>query len=220
MASRKGDKLRAYNQIKQLARNNEIVLCALNVDGNADKQKAFSMLQPYCVSVNFIDITKVSVLFNIIIAFFTGKPLQCGFYFSRNAKRKIHSLIKKHQPEMLYCQFIRVAPYIIKENLPKTIDYQDVLSIGMKRRADIAPFYLKPFFLTEYKRLRRYENYVFDLFDVKTIISEQDRDFIDHPEKDKIVIVPNGVDHDFLNLKIERKFMMSFLLVIWHIRPM
>lgn len=27
------------------------------------------MLQPYCVSVNFIDITKVSVLFNIIIAF-------------------------------------------------------------------------------------------------------------------------------------------------------
>lgn len=41
MASRKGDKLRAYNQIKQLARNNEIVLCALNVDGNADKQKAF-----------------------------------------------------------------------------------------------------------------------------------------------------------------------------------
>lgn len=69
MASRKGDKLRAYNQIKQLARNNEIVLCALNVDGNADKQKAFSMLQPYCVSVNFIDITKVSVLFNIIIAF-------------------------------------------------------------------------------------------------------------------------------------------------------
>jgi len=201
----KGDKLRAYNQIKQLARNNEIVLCALNVDGNADKQKAFSMLQPYCVSVNFIDITKVSVLFNIIIAFFTGKPLQCGFYFSRNAKRKIHSLIKKHQPEMLYCQFIRVAPYIIKENLPKTIDYQDVLSIGMKRRADIAPFYLKPFFLTEYKRLRRYENYVFDLFDVKTIISEQDRDFIDHPEKDKIVIVPNGVDHDFFKPQNRKK---------------
>lgn len=106
---------------------------------------------------------------------------------------------------MLYCQFIRVAPYIIKENLPKTIDYQDVLSIGMKRRADIAPFYLKPFFLTEYKRLRRYENYVFDLFDVKTIISEQDRDFIDHPEKDKIVIVPNGVDHDFFKPQNRKK---------------
>ncbi len=193
----KGDKLRAYNQIKQLAKNNEIVLCALNADGNADKQKAFSMLQPYCVSVNFIDIAKISVLFNIIRAFLTGKPIQCGFYFSCGAKRKIHSIIKKHKPDMLYCQFVRVAPYIIDEKIPKTIDYQDVLSMGMKRRADIAPFYLKPFFVTEYKRLRRYERYVFDRFDVKTIISEQDRNFIDHPDKEKIAVVPNGVDHDF-----------------------
>ena len=44
----KGDKLRAYNQIKQLAKNNDIVLCALNDDRKIDKQKAFRALQPYC----------------------------------------------------------------------------------------------------------------------------------------------------------------------------
>ena len=36
----KGDKLRAFNQIKQLAQNNEVVLCALN-DKKANKEEAF-----------------------------------------------------------------------------------------------------------------------------------------------------------------------------------
>ena len=36
----KGDKLRAYNQIKQLSNDNEVVLCALNTDKNANKEEA------------------------------------------------------------------------------------------------------------------------------------------------------------------------------------
>ena len=47
----KGDKLRAYNQIKQLAKNNEVILCALNTDRNNNKEEAFKALQPYCSSV-------------------------------------------------------------------------------------------------------------------------------------------------------------------------
>ena len=41
----KGDKLRAFNQIKQLAKNNEVVLCALNTDRKANKKEAFKALQ-------------------------------------------------------------------------------------------------------------------------------------------------------------------------------
>ena len=53
----KGDKLRAFNQIKQLAKNNEVVLCALNTDKKINKEEAFKALQPYCISVTFIDIS-------------------------------------------------------------------------------------------------------------------------------------------------------------------
>ena len=49
----------------------------------------------------------------------------------------------------------------------------------------------------EYNRLKKYERRVFDEFDVKTIISEQDRANIDHPKKNKILIVPTGVDHEY-----------------------
>lgn len=193
----KGDKLRAYNQIKQLAKNNDIVLCALNTDKKTNKEEAFKALQPYCISVTFIDINNISILCNIIKALFTGLPIQCGYFYNKKAKKKIHHLIQKHKPDMLFGQLLRVAPYLRYESIPKTIDYQDVFSMGMKRRCDIAPLHKKLLFNIEYRRLRRYEHDIFQDFDVKTIISEPDRDHIDHPDRDKILIIPNGVDHDY-----------------------
>ena len=193
----KGDKLRAYNQIKQLAKNNEIILCALNDDKKVDKQAAFQAMQPYCTSVTFIDLPKIGILFNVFRSYLYGLPIQCGYFYSSKAKKKVHQLIEHHKPDMLFGQLLRVAPYLHKVKIPKTIDYQDVFSMGMKRRAEIAGILTKPFFEMEYNRLRKYENKVFDEFDVKTIISEPDRENIDHPEKDKILIVPNGVDHEY-----------------------
>ena len=201
----KGDKLRAFNQIKQLAQNNEVVLCALNTDKKADKKEAFKALQPHCLSVTFIDINKTSILFNIIKAFFKGLPLQCGYFYNKKAHKKIQGIISKHKPDMLFGQLLRVAEYLRNEKTPKTIDYQDVFSMGMKRRSEVAPFFMKPFFNMEYRRLKRYERNIFDDFNVKTIISEQDRNFIDHENKDEILIVPNGVDHEYYSPQEQEK---------------
>ena len=193
----KGDKLRAFNQIKQLAKQNEIVLCALNDDPKVDEQLAFKALQPYCQSINFISFSKPQIVLGLARAFFKGLPMQCGYFYNRKAAKKINALIDKHKPDMLFGQLLRVAEYIRKKDIPKVIDYQDVFSYGMKRRADIASPITRPVFNMEYKRLKRYEAAIFDDFDVKTIISEPDRDLIPHPKKNEILIIPNGVDHDF-----------------------
>ena len=206
----KGDKLRAYNQVKQLSKQNEIVLCALN-DKKVDEQKAFQALQPYCSSITFIKITKLQILFGLIRAFFKGWPLQCGYFYNRKAAKKVDALIAKHQPDILYGQLVRVAPYIRHKKIPKAIDYQDVFSYGIKRRRDIANFLAKPVFNMEYKRLCRYEAAVFDEFDIKTIISAPDRDLIPHPKKDEILIIPNGVDHDYFKpLQQEKRYDIVF----------
>lgn len=193
----KGDKLRAFNQIKQLAKRNEIVLCALNDDPKVNEQDAFHALQPYCQSINFIKITKPQIALGLVHAFFKGWPLQCGYFFNRKAAKKIDALISKHKPDMLFGQLLRVAEYIRHKKLPKTIDYQDIFSFGMKRRADVASPITRPIFNMEYRRLKRYEAAIFDDFDVKTIISEPDRALFPHKKRDKILIIPNGVDHDY-----------------------
>ena len=193
----KGDKLRAFNQIKQLAKRNEIVLCALNDNANVNEQDAFRALQPYCQSVNFIKISKLQVLLGLARAFFKGWPMQCGYFYNRRAAKKIDALIAKHKPDMLFGQLLRVAEYIRHKNIPKAIDYQDIFSYGMKRRADIASPITRPIYTMEYSRLARYEAAIFDDFDVRTIISEPDRALFPHEKRDEILIIPNGVDHDY-----------------------
>ena len=193
----KGDKLRAFNQIKQLAKHNEIVLCALNDNSKVNEQDAFRALQPYCQSINFVKVSKSQILLGLIRAFFKGLPMQCGYFYNRKAAKRINNLIVKHKPDMLYGQLLRVAEYIRHKQLPKAIDFQDIFSYGMKRRADIASFVTRPVFNMEYRRLRRYETAIFDDFDVRTIISEPDRQLFPHERRDEILIIPNGVDHDY-----------------------
>ena len=197
----KGDKLRAFNQIKSLSHNHEIFLCALNDDASVNKNEARQRIQPYCKEIEFIDLPKVKILWNLALAFVKGLPIQCGYFYNKNAHSRIHDFIQRVQPDMLYGQLVRVAPYLQNEKCKKTIDYQDVLSYGMKRRMDTASFYKRPIFKMEYKRLQRYEHQVFDVFDVKTIISDSDRQLIDHPRKNEIVIVPNGVDFEHFTQK-------------------
>ena len=207
----KGDKLRAFNQIKQLAKRNEIVLCALNDDAKVNEQDAFRALQPYCQSINFIKFNKAQILLGLVRAFFKGLPMQCGYFFNRKAAKKVNSLIAKHKPDLLYGQLLRTAEYIRHKDIPKAIDYQDIFSYGMKRRADIASFITRPVFNMEYRRLKRFETITFDDFDVKTIISEPDRDLFPHERRNEILIIPNGVDHDFFKpQEREKKYDLVF----------
>ena len=201
----KGDKLRAFHQIKSLSIRNTIHLCALNDDGAVDKVLAMEKLRPYCQTVDFIDIPKLSLPFNMLRAFLMGMPIQCGYFYNSRVHSHVHSLIQKYQPEVVYGQLVRVAPYLISENVRKVIDYQDVLSYGMKRRMDAATFYKRPIFRMEYNRLQRYENQVFEAFDVKTIISDSDRQLIEHSQKNDILVVPNGVDFERFTPRISEK---------------
>ena len=201
----KGDKLRAFNQIKQLAKRNEIILCALNDNPKVNEQDAFHALQPFCQSINFIKITKPQILLGLVRAFLKGLPMQCGYFYNRKAVKKIDALIAKHKPDMLFGQLLRVAEYIRYKDLPKTIDYQDIFSYGMKRRADIASFVTRPIYNMEYRRLSRYEAAIFEDFDVKTIISEPDRELFPHEQRDEILVIPNGVDHDYFKPQEQEK---------------
>lgn len=207
----KGDKLRAFNQIKQLAKRNEIVLCALNDNAKVNEQDAFRALQPYCQSINFIRINKLQILLGLVRAFFKGLPMQCGYFYNRKAAKRIDKLIQKHKPDMLYGQLLRVAEYIRHKDIPKALDYQDIFSYGMKRRADIASSLTRPIYNMEYRRLKRYEAAIFEDFDVRTIISEPDRKLFPHEQRDEILIIPNGVDHDYFKpQEREKKYDLVF----------
>ena len=103
-----------------------------------------------------------------------------------------------------YCREIK--------GMPKTLDFMDVFSMVAKRWHQTAQWYLKPILAMEYRRLGAYEKAVFEQFDHKTIITEQDRDLIPHPNFNKIHIIPNGVDFEEFHPRVaEKKYDLIYM---------
>lgn len=206
----KGDKLRAFNQIKELSKKHQIILCALN-DTTLD-ENAMNEMKKYCRAISIVPFSKLTILKNLFRAVFTGLPLQVGYFYFSKAQKKVDELIQKHQPDHIYCQLIRTSEYARKyKDIPKTLDYMDVFSKGIERRKASGPFYMRPLLYLEYKRLLKYEREIFGYFNNKTIISGQDRSLIPHPENQKIKIIPNGVDTDYFKpVKRTKEFELLF----------
>lgn len=192
----KGDKLRAYHQLKSLSEHNEVFLYAL-----CDKEIPVNYIQHlegFCSSVKTSPLSKFQLFFNLIKTTFLPIPWQVGYFYSRTAQDEIDSIISTFNPDHIFCQLLRTSEYAKKyNNIPKTLDYMDVFSKGIERRLPAIPFYAKPLYSAEKRRLVKYESNIFNCFDNKIIISEQDRDLIPHPEKDKIAVISNGVDFNF-----------------------
>lgn len=199
----KGDKLRAFHQVRCLARNHEIILCALS--DSPVHPDALKILRGFCSEVHIIPIGSAGMLWNVFRAFINGNPLQVGYFYRSRANAEIKELIQKHKPDHIFSQLIRVSEYVKDISIPKTLDYQDVFSMGAKRQAATAAFWKKPFLLLEYRRLLNYENAIFSSFDHKCIISIPDRDLLPHPDRNEVAIIPNGVDHTFFQPEKRQK---------------
>ncbi|HMC98068.1 MAG TPA: glycosyltransferase [Flavobacteriales bacterium] len=189
----KGDKLRAYHLVSRLARKHEVFLFCLS-DTKTDPEH-IAHLRKFCKHIEVVRIERWRILVKLITAVFTRLPFQVAYFHQRKAQRRIDAAIEQFEPDHVICQLVRTTEYVRKRyTLPKTLDFMDTLSKGMERRIETAPFHLRPVFRMETRRLIHYENLMFDLFDNSVIISAQDRDYIYHPLRDRMVVIPNGVD--------------------------
>lgn len=191
----KGDKLRAYHQIKELSKDYNVTLFALS--DKVISNESFQQLENFCTQIHLYRLSKWMIAVQLFISFFLNRPFQVGYFYDPRIKRKISNELIKLQPDHIYCQLIRVSEYVKNyHSCPKTLDYMDALSKGMERRILKSNFFMRWLIRSESQRLSQYERIIFSYFEFKTIISEQDRELIMHPERNKIVCIPNGIDKE------------------------
>ncbi|MFB0998586.1 MAG: glycosyltransferase [Flavobacteriales bacterium] len=207
----KGDKLRAYHQIKELAKECEVHLVSLSNKNIHEKDK--NELEKICKSVSIYKLNKLQSVLSLFGALFNKKPFQVALFYNKNIHKKKKKKTREINPNHIYCQLIRCAEYVKDEfDIPKTIDFMDVLSKGIERRISTSPFYLKKILETEAERLKIYENIMFEYFDNHAIISLQDQELIYHVKREEIAIIPNGIDTHFFSpdSKIKKKYTLLF----------
>jgi len=194
----KGDKLRAFYQLKELSKTYKVTLIALTDKPVSDEH--MKQVSKFCSSIHVFNLPWHLRVIGMLRCLTNNRPYQTGYFYNYKAHQRIKGLIKRHQFAHIYCQLIRTTEYVKNvHSIPKTLDYMDALSAGIQRRIDKQPWYKKWIFKSESKRLIKYEQYIFDYFENKVIISSQDRQLIHHPEHDTIHCIPNGINGSFFD---------------------
>jgi glycosyltransferase involved in cell wall biosynthesis len=208
----KGDKLRAFFQIRDLSEFFEIYLiCTIE---NHVKTEELDLLKKYCKEIHLFKLNRFTQIFNLLINFLSIKPFQVVYFTQYKIKKNIGFLLQKIKPDHIFCQLIRPAEYVKNyHDCPKTLDIMDALSKGMERQSKNSNFFMKLFYREESERLKKYERQIINYFENILIISKQDKEFILHPNKDKIIVLPNGVNEAFIdktNLNFEKNIDILF----------
>lgn len=206
----KGDKLRAYNQLRVLAKTNEIYLFCVTHEPVTPEQ--MEPVRQFCRELRVVKLNKVVSCKNALRNFFASKSIQIGYWDSKKSRREYKAFEKEVGPDVLYSQMVRTMPLVARSLVPKVMDYQDALSVNMERRMEATPKGLRHFALHfEFKMLRSSEYNSFKIFDALTIISEPDCDAIPHKRNEEIEVVPNGVDFDYFHpMEMEKKYDVVF----------
>jgi len=192
----KGDKLRAFYQIKELSNHYDIYLCALD-SHNANLNDASEKLNEFCKQILFIRLTWAHKLVGLFQSFFSRTPFQIGLFYNFFTQRTVNKWISTVNPDAVYVQLHRMAPYLKTNGYPNVLDFQDAFSMGVYRQIPKISMGLRPIFKLEYALLKRYEQQLLKQFKFCSIISEIDDNWINPEHKYAIKLVRNGVDFDF-----------------------
>ncbi len=196
----KGDKLRAYHQLRYLAGQGHTI-CLLALSDEPVSAEALSTVTPLCRGgLHVHRLGRLARGRGLLRALATaGQPLQVGYFYEKAAQRLVDKLVVEFRPDHVYCQLIRMAEYLRPHAglRPMTLDYMDVFSAGMTRRMATAAAWQRPVLALEADRLAAYEAEAFGWFRHHTIISDQDRQLVQHPAKGSIALVPNGIGLDY-----------------------
>lgn len=207
----KGDKLRAFNQIKELSKRHEVYLFA--VSHSEVKLSHEAVIGRYCQEMCVVKMSKLSNIWHLLKNFVSVKSLQMGWWDSSMSRRAYKEFERKVQPDVIFNQMVRTMPLVARSEYPKVMDFQDSLSMNMERRMDHAGGLLRRILHFEFKMLRSTEYNAFKFFDALTIISEPDAEAIPQPKKEshKLHIVANGVDMEyFAPIVREKKYDIVF----------
>ena len=197
----KGDKLRAFNLIKELSRRNEVILFC--VSHTKVLPEHIEHLRPYCSVIKVVSSPRLVNYKNVLRNFIYTKSLQIGYWDSRKARRACRRLEQEVKPDVIFSQMVRTMPLVSRSVLPKVMDFQDALSMNIERRMEQARGLWRYILHFEFKMLRSSEYNSFKIFDDLTIISEVDSEAIPHKKSGDIHVIPNGVDFDYFK-PIER----------------
>lgn len=186
----KGDILRDFYLIKELASHGHKITLVSFYRKNENSNPNLEILKKYCQRIELIKFDMKKQSLNLFKGIYSLTPFQILLYRSKIFQDEIDFLIYQKEFDVAYTHFARLADFLRGHNIPKVIDFQDSFEENMKERylKEKNPI-LKTVALIESKRMRIYEKLVSQDFSYITVVSQRDLNS-DHKN---MFVVPNGI---------------------------
>lgn len=195
-----GDRLRIYQQCKELSRYFNLTLVSL-----CETRQELQLPLPndgVFTTIERYHYPKWKAWLATLMALPTQTPLQVAYYRSRAFQQRVRHLMAAH--DAVLAHLIRVGDMVKNQPGIKFLEMTDAISLTYARlkQQDLSLRGWMPWvYRIEANRLHRYEKDIFRCFDHTFLISEVDRRFLlgdsEHATQ-RTSIVTNGVDLDEL----------------------
>jgi sugar transferase (PEP-CTERM/EpsH1 system associated) len=202
----KGDKIRAFHELKHLARRHDIWLGA-PADDAADlahlEDAAGKFRDAYFGHVGFWQTG-----LNLAVAGLKGAPLSVGRFYHPGLMRWCRRILSEVEPDLAFVFSSAAAQFVQGQLRGRTRLITDFVDADAEkwRAYEAASHGLKrALYGAEFRRLVRYETGIAAASSANIFVSETERSIFARlvPSAAHLHVVPNGVDTDFFQPRVE-----------------
>ena len=145
---------------------------------------------------------KMAALFYSALFMLTGRPIQCGYYYSRAYNKLFKQVVETEKPDMYVSHLLRMVPFLENAKLQEKsiVEMTDALSktyalaTGAKGNK-----LLRNVYKIEKHLIAKYEQYVIKRYPKVVLVSQSDIDFLrssmDNQSTKSLELHTNGVEH-------------------------
>jgi len=194
----KGDSLRSYYFIRELAKNHAVDLVTFYEQET--ELAGAEELKKLCGSIRLVPLKKISSYLNVLMNVFSGDPLQVSYYASREMRSLLTGIDAAGEYDVIHVVLQRMMQYAGCFNRGKIVlDQIDALSLNMERRAAVEKNPVKKIvFALERARMGAYERQSARQYQAGIITSEVDKQALGDA---RITVIPNGVDSEYYSFR-------------------
>jgi len=186
-----GDRVRAFNILKHLARNHEVTVYSI---GSSDS--AADLMSRLPVRVRTVELGYLRCALNVCRAALRGTPFQAELYFSRELSLALREQLEAERIDLVYVHLIRMAEYARHlSEVSRFMDASDSFYLNYRNMPLIWRMPLSWAGRLERERIARYEAAMPGWFDRVFAVSMADAAEIEANSGGKnVTVLPMGVD--------------------------
>ena len=195
----KGEKIRTFHQIQQLARRHPIHLYSF-VDDPNDLTGA-SKLRESCASVEVVYRGQARTFLHAAAAFLKRSPFSVSLFYRKALAETVAQKAATERFDCIIVSSSSMAQYAcLVPNVPKILDFIDMDSEKWGLYAEHRRFPLSLIYRVEAERLAKYEDEMAHVFDHSIVISEEERRVFQKRVSDRpVAVISNGVDFEYFS---------------------